>query len=244
MKQKRILTVIVTAFMALALVIGGGLTTAYARDGQSGGDEPEDQTVHVEDENDNSGPASKHVEDKVKDSQDNEDESTHEVEPAEMETEREHVKQELEAAREKVHAVREKLQGEKLHACEARQSAIRTIMQNAGERGDNHIAVFSKITERVEAFYVSKGKTLSNYDQLVAEVAAKKAAAQAAVDAVKSADTQFTCDGDNPKGMISVFKAELKAQVTAMKEYRAAVKNLIAGVKSVQTDDTSKTEGQ
>ena len=130
--------------------------------------------------------------------------------------------------------MKDRLEVRRLLACEARQAAIRRIMKRAGERGDKHIAVFTKITERVQTFYQTKGKTLATYDQLVAEVAAKKAAAQMAVDTVKAAEVQFECTGDNPKAMVAAFRSEIKAQIAAMKAYRLAVKNLIVGVKSVQ----------
>jgi hypothetical protein len=145
------------------------------------------------------------------------------------------LREEVKNAREKVQTVKDRLAGRRLKACQAHRAAIQTIMTRAARRGDNHIALFSKITDRVEAFYQSKGKTLATYDQLVGAVAAKKVAAQTAVDAVKTADTTFDCSSDNPKAQVMVFRAEVKAEIAALKEYRTAAKNLIVGVKSVQS---------
>ena len=107
-------------------------------------------------------------------------------------------------------------------------------MTGAASRGEEKIGLFSNITERTEAFYVSKGKVLSNYADLVAAVNTAKAAAQAAVDTVKAGSDDFKCDGDNPKAAAKLFKIDLQAMNDALKDYRTAVKNLIVGVKSVQ----------
>ncbi len=143
-----------------------------------------------------------------------------------------------------------KLADAKLKACQRREAAIDNIMARIADRGERQINVFNKIADHTQTFYVSKDKPLSNYDALVADVNAKKAAAQAAVDAVKSSSTSFKCDGTDPRGAASSFKASLKTETSALKAYKTAVKNLIAGVKSVQgaasSSDKStsdKTEG-
>jgi putative heme degradation protein len=134
----------------------------------------------------------------------------------------------------------------KLKACQNRQTAINNIMSRIASRGQRQLDVFNKIAERVEAFYTSKGKTLSNYDALVADVTAKKAAAQTALDAVKTSSVAFKCDGTDPKGAAASFKDELKSEIAALKAYKTAIRNLIVGVKSVQgttTSTTNKTQG-
>lgn len=152
---------------------------------------------------------------------------------------REAAQKEVEAAKDKVQSAKEELQGDRLKACEAHQDGIKKIMSQAGERGTKQITLFSTIASRVEAFYTSKGNTLSNYAQLVANVNTANAAAQSAVQAVTSADVQFNCGGTNPTGQIDMFRAELKAMSTALEQYRLSVKNLIVGVKSVQSTTTS-----
>jgi len=107
-------------------------------------------------------------------------------------------------------------------------------MVRLGDRGQKQIDLFSTIAERTEKFYTDKGKALTNYDALVADVAAKKTAAQSAVDTVKSTSVEFKCDGNDPKGVAATFKERLKAEIAAMKAYKTSVKNLIVGVKSVQ----------
>jgi hypothetical protein len=128
-----------------------------------------------------------------------------------------------------------KLSAVKLKVCENRHKAISNIMGRIADRGQKQLDLFSTIATRTETFYTNKGKTLSNYDALVAAVNAKKAAAQTTVDSTKADSTGFTCDSADPQGSISQFKTDLKSEIQALKDYKTAVKNLIVGVKSVQS---------
>lgn len=134
-----------------------------------------------------------------------------------------------------------RLDATKLKVCQLREKAIDNIMARIGDRGQKQLDLFTTIATRVETFYTTKGKTLSNYDALVADVNAKKAAAQTAVDTVKADKANFKCDGTDPQGAAATFKADLKLEISALKAYRTSVKNLIVGVKSVQ-GTTSSTE--
>ncbi len=138
-----------------------------------------------------------------------------------------------------------RLEEAKLKACQNREKAIQNIMIRLSDRGTRQLDVFTKISERTQAFYAEKGKTLSNYETLVANVEAKKAAAEAAVETVKNGSTEFECDGENPKAVVDSFKENLKSMNSALKEYKTAVKDLIVGVKSVQSTTTNEasTEG-
>jgi len=127
----------------------------------------------------------------------------------------------------------------KLKLCQKREVAIDHILTRIGDRGQKQIDLFSTIATRVETFYTTKGKVLTNYNALVADVSANKIAAQTAVDAVKSETVTFKCDGTDPKGAVSSFKVALKAEIAALKAYKTSVRNLIVGVKSVQGTTTS-----
>lgn len=140
-----------------------------------------------------------------------------------------------EKATQRQEAAKAKLDATKLRVCQAREKAINTIMQRMATRGQKHLDLYTAVAERTQKFYEAKGKVLSNYDQLVADVNAKKATAQAAVDTLKSKVVTFKCDGEDPKGAAQSFKDGQKAEVAALKAYRTSVKNLIVGVKSVQT---------
>jgi len=123
----------------------------------------------------------------------------------------------------------------RLKACENRQQAIQNIMSRIADRGQKQLNLFDTIATRVETFYTNKGNTLSNYDALVAEVNAQKAEAQADVTATQAASSGFSCDLSDPKAFVTSFKSSLKTEISALQTYRTSVKNLIVGVKSVQS---------
>lgn len=132
-------------------------------------------------------------------------------------------------------AVEAKLAGVKLQVCQRRQKAITNIMERIADRGQKQLTLFTTIANRVETFYTDKGKTLDNYDALVADVNAKQAAAQTTVDTIKADSTGFSCDSSDPKGFVDSFKGSLKSEISALQDYRTSVKNLTVGVKSVQS---------
>ncbi|HSW85757.1 MAG TPA: hypothetical protein VLF79_04085 [Candidatus Saccharimonadales bacterium] len=138
-----------------------------------------------------------------------------------------------------------KLADAKLKACKNREKAINNILKHISDRGQRQLNLFTSIATKTETFYTDKGKTLSNYDALVTDVTAKKAAAQTEVDTVKAESVTFKCDGTDPKGAASSFKEALKGEIQALKDYKTSVKNLIVGVKSVQgtTESMDNTTG-
>lgn len=133
---------------------------------------------------------------------------------------------------EKQEAVKTKLESKKLEVCQKRESKVQDIMERVNEHGTKQLAVFDKIATRTQDFYVAKGYTIANYDELVTAVSSTKAAAEAQVAATKSISVDFNCESENPLGTAAAFKASVEAQKTAMKAYKTAVKNLIVGVKS------------
>lgn len=130
-----------------------------------------------------------------------------------------------------------KLEGNKLDACQKRERVITATMARVQDRSQKQLAVFDKISERVQAFYAAKGYTLSNYDELVTEANAKRVEAQNATQAMAQ-NGAFDCEGDGPKGVLDGFKTRAMAQNGALKGYRTAVQNLIEGVKSAALEVT------
>lgn len=131
----------------------------------------------------------------------------------------------------------------KLKACQKRATAGNKKLQQAAVRGQKQINTISNVAVRDQSTYARRGKTLSNYDSLVSDVTAKKAAAQAAVMIVKNDQVSSNCDGTDTKDKdpASSFKSDLKAETTALKDYKTAVKNLTVGIKSVQGTSNSSS---
>jgi hypothetical protein len=132
------------------------------------------------------------------------------------------------------------LQAAQLKACQNRSKAISNIMSRIDTRAQNQITLFSTIATRVENFYTQKGKTLSNYSQLLAAVTAAKTQAETDFGTLKTNST-FSCSASNPKGMVSAFQSYLKTEISDLQNYRTAVKNLIVGVASANGVNISST---
>lgn|SRR5487761_1534567 len=118
-----------------------------------------------------------------------------------------------------------------LKACQNRENAINNIMTRIDTRAQNQITLFGTIATRVEAFYTKQGKTVSNYDQLVAAVNTAEAQANTDFGTVKTNST-FSCSASDPKGMVTAFQGYLKTEISDLQNYRTAVKNLIVAVAS------------
>lgn len=127
----------------------------------------------------------------------------------------------------------------KLENCKKREAAINKGLKNVADRRSKQLEVFNKISERTQKFYTDKDLSLANYDVLVADVNAKKSAAESAIADLKTKTIDFKCDGTDPVGAVDAYKAAREEVVVALKEYKTAIKNLIVAVKSV----ASKPEG-
>lgn len=138
--------------------------------------------------------------------------------------------------------VKTKLDDNKLKTCQNREKSINNIMSNIAQRGTKQLDVFTKISDRTQAFYKDKGLSVTNYDELVADVNAKKTAAEATVAQVKTTSLTFKCDGTDPKGASASFKTSLEAEKSALKAYKTAIKNLIKAIKSANDTLTEGTQ--
>lgn len=126
-----------------------------------------------------------------------------------------------------------RLDAAKLNVCEKKTKHVAQVMTRITERATAQLAVFTKISDRTQAFYTAKGHTVAGYDALVAAAAAAKLKAQTDITALSAADA-FACNSADPKGSVADFKLKVKLVVADLKAYRTAVKNLIVAVKSVQ----------
>ena len=127
----------------------------------------------------------------------------------------------------------------KRNVCEKKTKNVNKVMDRITERATAQLAVFTKISERTQAFYVSKGKVVVGYEALVAATVTAKQKAVSSIAAL-NATNAFTCDSVDPKGSVVEFKAKVKLVVADLKAYRTSVKNLIVAVKSVQSTEGDK----
>ncbi len=135
-----------------------------------------------------------------------------------------------------------------LRACQNRQNAVTNIINRINTRTQNQLTLFSTIALRVETFYTTKSKTVSNYNQLVANIASAKTQANSDLAIMKN-NSSFNCSSVNPKGMVEAFQGYLKASIADLQNFRTAVKNLIVAVATANgvsvsgSTQTSNTQG-
>jgi hypothetical protein len=116
-----------------------------------------------------------------------------------------------------------------MKACDAHAPVINTIMDRASTRDQNQITLFSGIAIKVEAYYVSQGKTATNYDSIVAAVTTAENQATTDLAMLKTAGT-FNCNAADPGDNVTTFRNDLKTEQTDLQALRSAVKNLIVAV--------------
>lgn len=209
------------AVIALAIVFALTTVVANAQTGTGGATLSAEKRAHIE---------QKHQE-RLAEQQKRMDERKSEIEArtAEAEAKREENK--------------EKFTEKRLEQCQKREARINEKMQKIAERKAAQVEVFNKIAERTIAFYEENALVLSNYDELSADVSAKKGVVEAEIANLKSTVVDFECDSEDPLKVSEAFKSAREAVVTAMKDYKTSVKNLIVGVKSVAPSDDSQEGG-
>lgn len=124
----------------------------------------------------------------------------------------------------------------KLRSCEAREDAIKKRNESLLKMVANMLGKFDAIVTRVKEFYTNNllpnGKIVPDYDALVSDIDAKKAAVESALAAVPDTQT-FDCSSDDPKGLMTDFREEMKAVKDSLHAYRTSIKNLITAIHRV-----------
>lgn len=132
--------------------------------------------------------------------------------------------------------VQTRLQDAKLKACQAREAGITNRSVHLGQLVTTMEVKFDTIATRVEEYYTTKvvpgGKTVANYDSLVADTQTKKATVQVAVTKAQADVAGFSCTGENPKGQMMTFRVDMQGVKQALKDYRTSIKDLIVAVRS------------
>jgi hypothetical protein len=130
-------------------------------------------------------------------------------------------------------------------ACEARVNAVENRMNSLIKLVENMLRVFDAHSTRVQEYYlntvVAAGLTVENYDELLANIAAKKAVVQTTLVNVQADADEFNCELGDPKTYIDDFRADMLMVKSALQDYRESIKNLIVAVRTVATTLPSVT---
>lgn len=131
-----------------------------------------------------------------------------------------------------------------LKACQARENAIKTRSVHLEQLATTMEEKFDAIAGRVEEYYTTKvvpsGKTVPNYDSLVADIAASKTTVQTGLTKAQNDISSFSCTGSDPKGQMMTYRVDMQGVIQELKDYRTSIKDLIVAVRSV-TGVTERT---
>lgn len=120
----------------------------------------------------------------------------------------------------------------RIQACQSRETAIKTRSSSLTRMANTMLEKFDSIAARVKEYYVKSGKTVANYDTLVATVATKRAAVLTALSAASTEVSAFDCTTNEAKNHMMKYQSEMKSVKQALNEYRTSIKNLIVAVRS------------
>ncbi len=146
----------------------------------------------------------------------------------------------LDARKDRFEATKERMQAKlderKLKVCQTKEKVLGNRLGSLTRMTENMLEKFDRIAIRVKEFYTNKvvtaGGSVSNYDALVADIDVKKAAVETALASAKTNSESFSCDSDDPKGVLTRFRENMQAVKSALKDYRTSIKNLIVAVKN------------
>lgn len=129
--------------------------------------------------------------------------------------------------------------------CEAHVKVAKLREAQLGKRAANMQKRLDKIATLVQTYYATKlvpqGKTVSNYDALVSDVNAKKAALTPLIAKVTADSGALTCENGQAKTQFQTFRTDAAALIAAFKAYRQSVISLIQAVRSANGGSLSPT---
>lgn len=125
----------------------------------------------------------------------------------------------------------------KLKACQARETTINKRLDNLNELVTKMEKNFDSIAGRVKDYYTKvvkpSGKTVENYDLLLANIDSSKATIQTGLVKAESHVANFSCDSDDPKGQMTTYRQDMQGVIQELKDYRTSIKDLIVAVRSI-----------
>lgn len=137
------------------------------------------------------------------------------------------------------------LTGGLLTACQSHEQVLKTRMDNLVRFATNMMDTFNRISLRVQEFYKNKvltqGKTVGNYDALLADISVKQAVVKSDINIAQSDVNDFVCTGVDPKGHLTQFRIDMQSVKRSLKDYRTSIKNLIVAVHSVASESATST---
>lgn len=120
--------------------------------------------------------------------------------------------------------------------CKAKETLINNVLNKTISRVNTLLNKFDSITNRVKDYYTNKvipsGRTVSNYESLVADIEDKKAKAEDLLAGAKADIEAFSCESSDPKGQINQIREDIKNLKKGGRQYKESIKTLIKAILS------------
>lgn len=134
----------------------------------------------------------------------------------------------------------------KIKVCQVQERNIKNRLDSLIKLVTNQENKFTEIATRVENHYTTKlvpqGKILSNYNALVADIAAKKSAVDSVLNTAKTDVAGFSCTtSTDPKTDLQKFRKDMQAVKSALKDYRTSIRNLIVALGTLSSPKPSES---
>lgn len=142
-----------------------------------------------------------------------------------------------------------KKEAQKLKVCQTHERNIKNRLDSLIRLVTNQETKFDKIAARVENHYTTKlvpqGKTLPNYDALVADIATKKGVVDTALNTAKTDVSGFSCTtSSDPKADLQKVRRDMQLVKSALKDYRGSIRNLTVAVRTLRPEPSKSPEAK
>lgn len=131
------------------------------------------------------------------------------------------------------------LSSERKKTCEDRKGKIDKTMTQYSATVQNRLMLFNKITERIRTYYEANKLSVSQYEQLMAQVTTMQQTATEAMNQVRQG-ASIDCGSSDPIGTAQQFRTQVQTAQQALKQYRLAIHNLLTAV--LTAAETSEAE--
>jgi len=132
--------------------------------------------------------------------------------------------------------MKDRLSEIKLKVCKKKEASIQKRSTSISGRADKIQARIDTAVEKVDTYYVDvltpKGVVIENYSDLLANIEENRIAAATAIGLAGNNAENFNCEGVEPKSHLGEFKNDVKSAVSALKNYKKSVVNLIVAVRT------------
>jgi len=151
-----------------------------------------------------------------------------------------------EKAEDRVDKLKQKTEERKLvikqEVCQRKQDKLQKVVPRLANGATSVKSSIDKVYERVAGFYEKGQLTVSNYDELDANVAAAKADAEVSLEAIASYNLEVDCENPNLGQQLDAYRSTIKDAKESLKAYRKALVELISSMRAAAADKSTTEE--